>query len=228
MKYFSMAASASALVCLAALTLPGSTGADAAIYTVNVTGSFTDDMFPMGPGDPLGPPPLDLPAPFAGSFDVDTSTAPIQHLSEGGYTMTGYPDAAISNVSISAIGTSFLASDILDRIFIAGVPGSAVYFSEDLYPGATPSIWMAFGNLSAQLFVGEGYCGNISFPSCGIDSQLSIFINLPYFDVIEGSVSASVVAPEPSTWAMALIGVSGLAFARYRRVRPSGLPHSVA
>ena len=105
MKYFSMAASASALVCLAALTLPGSTGADAAIYTVNVTGSFTDDMFPMGPGDPLGPPPLDLPAPFAGSFDVDTSTAPIQHLSEGGYTMTGYPDAAISNVSISAIGS---------------------------------------------------------------------------------------------------------------------------
>jgi hypothetical protein len=45
----------------------------------------------------------------------------------------------------------------------------------------------------------------------------------PYNDFVLDDLSFSSAAPEPSTWAMMLIGFGGLGFARYRRMRKAGV-----
>jgi hypothetical protein len=45
------------------------------------------------------------------------------------------------------------------------------------------------------------------------------FIGLDEFSVSSGGLSTSRVVPEPTTWAMMLIGFAGLGYAGYRRAR---------
>jgi PEP-CTERM motif len=187
------------LACLAGTGLPGSIKAQAEILQVDLVGSFTT------PGGSV---------PFSGSFDVDTSVMPVLHPSDGGLTVTGYPDAAISDVSISAFGVSFSAADIVESVFVGGMPGSAVYFSEDLHPGTTPSLEMFFSKGADALLLGQISC----FISCSFNSQLKFFSAEPS---VSGTVDVSSVTtpvtpvPEPSTWGMLLVGFAGLGLAGY-------------
>jgi PEP-CTERM motif len=188
------------LACLAGTGLPGSIKAQAEILQVDLVGNFTT------PGGSV---------PFSGSFDVDTSVMPVLHPSDGGLTVTGYPDAAISDVSISAFGVSFSAADIVESIFVGGVPGSAVYFSEDLHPGTTPSLEMFFSKGVDSLLLGEISC-NIS--GCSFNNELKFFSDEPpvpgTVDVFSVTTPVTPV-PEPSTWGMLLVGFAGLALAGY-------------
>jgi PEP-CTERM motif len=190
---------AAALACLAGAGLHGSIKAQAEILQVDLVGSFATP---------------DGSVPFSGSFDVDTSVMPVLHPSDGGLTVTGYPDAAISDVSISAFGVSFSAADIVESVFVGGMPGSAVYFSEDLHPGTTPSLEMFFSKGADALLLGQISC----FISCSFNNQLKFFSAEPS---VSGTVDVSSVTtpvtpvPEPSTWGMLLVGFAGLALAGY-------------
>jgi hypothetical protein len=195
---------AAALVGLAGVGLQGSMQAQAEVFQVDLTGSLT-------PRDGST-------VPFSGSFDVDTSVMPIQHLTDLGLDLTGYPDAAISHVSIAAFGVTFSAADIFDSQPVAGEPSSAVFFSEDLHTGATPSILMEFSNELGGLNIGGTTC---SETSCSFTNQL--FFSGTDLPDASGTVEASVVSvtpivPEPSTWAMLLLGFAGLGFAGYRQI----------
>jgi len=204
---------ASSVMVATALAVAGADAARASVYVVGVSGSYTFDA-----GGVPGNVPLAGPVSFSGAFEVDTSASPIERLSFGGYGVTGYPDAAISNVSITTFGTNFSAADIVDQDFLSGPPGSAVYFSENLYAGATPAIWMAFMTPGGQsLMIGAVYCGLAAVPSCLIAGNLAYqdFTD-PMGDVYLGGVSAVVAtAPEPAAWALTLAGL-GLAGARMR------------
>jgi hypothetical protein len=226
-----MSIDAKTRACLAvmatALALCCAAGARATTYSVDVEGSFTLDMSGSGPID-LAPP-----VSFFGSFDVDTNVPPIEYPSNGDYTMTGYPDAAISNISITVFGTRFSTNDINDEQFVSAIPGSGVYFSENLYLGATPSIWMTFYTSDGQMLqMGQAYCGSLGDPSCGISPYLTYqdFTD-PSGDVYLGSVNA-VVVPEPAAWTLTLSGAAlagaGLRARRRRSARSSASPRYLA
>jgi hypothetical protein len=79
--------------------------------------------------------------------------------------LVGYADAAISGLGgVNVEGLTFAQSDIQDRIAVAGQPGAAVFFSQDLANGATPSIWMFLENGNGELEVGDLVCGFVSAP----------------------------------------------------------------
>ena len=123
-------------------------------FRVDVSGTFTSGT------------------PFAVSFLVNTNAAPVLHQNAQGLALTGYADAAISGFGgVNVEGLSFTQSDIQDRIAVAGKPGAAVFFSQDLANGATPSIWMFLENLSGFLEIGNVSCG---FPSCQFLNQLEV------------------------------------------------------
>jgi hypothetical protein len=97
-------------------------------------------------------------APFAVSFLIDTKAAPVLHQNAQGLALVGYADAAISGFSVTAHGVLFAQSDIQDRN-VSGQPGAAVFFSQDLANGATPSIWMFLENGNGKLDIGDVLCG---------------------------------------------------------------------
>jgi hypothetical protein len=198
---------AAGLACLAGAGSLGWTQAQAELLQVKLTGSLTTVSKDGGGAT----------TPFAGSFDVDTSVG-LEHV----LNITEYPDAAISNVSISAFGVSFSAADIVDIVLLDPQPTSAALFSlGDLQSGATPSLSITFENATATLGIGNVQCGR---------NGECIVPNIAAFSFedgtlgAQGSFSASVVAatptvPEPSTWAMLLLGFAGLGLAGYRQTR---------
>ena len=126
-------------------------------FRVDVSGTFTSGT------------------PFAVSFLVNTNAAPVLHQNVQGLALTGYADAAISGFGgVNVEGLSFAQSDIQDRIALAGQPGAAVFFSQDLANGATPSIWMFLENLSGFLEIGNVACGLASGPPCQFLNQLEV------------------------------------------------------
>jgi hypothetical protein len=193
------------LACLAGAGSLGWTEAQAELLQVKLTGSLTT-VTKDGGG---------VTTPFAGSFDVDTSVGPQPILN-----LTGYPDGAISNVSISAFGVSFSAADIVDNAPDPQSTSAALFSSEDLQSGATPSIAIIFENATAELGIGVVLCGR---GDCTVSDDLNFTFEDGTLSA-EGSFSASVVAatptvPEPSTWAMLLLGFAGLGLAGYRQTR---------
>jgi hypothetical protein len=194
------------LACLAGAGSLGWTQAQAELLQVKLTGSLTTEGKNGG----------GVTTPFAGSFDVDTSVG-LEHV----LNLTGYPDGAISNVSISAFGFSFSAADIVDFVFLDPQPTSPALVSlEDLQSGATPSIGISFQNGTAQFTFGSVQCGR---NDCIIPNDLA-FASGDGTLFAQGSFSASVVAatptvPEPSTWGMLLLGFAGLGLAGYRQTR---------
>jgi hypothetical protein len=145
--------------------------------------------------------------------------------------VTGYSDGAISNVSISAFGVSFSAPDIVDIVILDPQPtnGAALFCSEDLQSGATPSIAVTFENATAQFGFRSVRCGRNG--DCIVPNDL--FFTLEDGTLAaQGSFSASVAAvtptvPEPSTWAMLVLGFAGLGLTGYRQTRKAGVESAV-
>jgi len=124
----------------------------AQVFRVQLTGTFTSAE---------ESPPLIAPGtPFVASFLVNTNAAPVLHQNDQGLSLTGYADAAISGLSVTAGGVTFTQANISDSVAIAGAPGAAVFFSQDLSNGATPSITMALANGDGRLEIGEIGCGS--------------------------------------------------------------------
>jgi hypothetical protein len=207
MTSLSVKSFAAGLSCLAGAGLLGWTQAQAELLQVKLTGSLTTNSKNGG----------GTTTPFAGSFDVDTSVG-LQHI----LNLTAYPDGVISNVSISAFGVSFSAADIVDTAPDPQSASAAALFSlEGLQSGATPSIAIIFENATAELDIGSIRCGRDG--DCIVPDDLNFTFEDGTLGA-EGSFSASVVSatpavPEPSTWAMVLLGFAGVGFAGYRQTR---------
>ena len=61
---------------------------------------------------------------------------------------------------------------------------------------------------------GTGYYNGATYSPYAVDAVLTI----------EGTVGTAGAVPEPSTWALMLLGFAGLGFAGYRRAKKSKLP----
>jgi hypothetical protein len=131
-------------------------------------------------------------APFAVSFLVNTNTTPVLHQNVQGLAVVGYADAAISGFSVNVEGVSFPQSDIQDRVAVAGAPGAAVFFSQDLVNGATPSISMFLKNDNGELEIGGVVCGLASVPPCQFTNLLRFEHSAPHRFEIDGIVSVQV------------------------------------
>jgi hypothetical protein len=132
----------------------------AQIFRVQVNGTFT--------GAVEDPPHITPGTPFSTSFLVNTNAAPVLHQNAQGLPVVGYADAAISGFSVTVGGVTFTQSDILDRVAVAGAPGAAVFFSQDLANGATPSIDMFVENQTGSLDIGVIGCSG----TCEFENEL--------------------------------------------------------
>ena len=139
---------------------------------------------------------------------------PVQHI--GG--LTGYADAAISNVSFSGSGSAFrrltLSTYLSIILELLELPASrrACFSRKDLHPGATPSIGMAFANDGFELGLGAILCGR---DGCIVPSD----VNFQGFGRNGLGVRRDRPRPQPSTWAMLVLGFGGLGCAGYRQAR---------
>ena len=146
----------------------------ALIYRVDVSGTFQSG------------------APFSVSFLLNTNTTPVLHQNVQGLAVVGYADAAISGLSVNVDGVSFAQSDIQDRVAVAGAPGAAVFFSQDLANGATPSISMFLKNDNGELEIGGVVCGLASGPPCQFTNLLLFEHSEPHRFEDDGIVSVQV------------------------------------
>jgi PEP-CTERM motif len=85
----------------------------------------------------------------------------------------------------------------LNGAYIGTTPYEPEYGSGSGYPN------------SMAMFIGHVVAGNNTIQ---LQDQTSFYL--------PAGVSISISAPEPSTWAMMLLGFAGLGFAAYRRARP--------
>jgi hypothetical protein len=150
----------------------------AQVFRVQITGTFTSAR--------ESPPVIPPGTPFVASFLVNASAAPVVHeIINGVLVVSGYADAAISGLSMSAGGVAFTQGNILGFSFSDG-SNAAVLFSRDLSNGATPSIFMLLENASAGL----GFGGLECLSSCQFQHTLD-FSNGSALDT--GTVSVQVV-----------------------------------
>jgi hypothetical protein len=141
----------------------------AQIFRVQLNGTFTtalENPAVIKPGTP-----------FNTSFLVNTNAAPVLHQNGQGLAVVGYANAAISGFSVTVGGVTFMQSDIVDGNVFAGKPAAAVFFSQDLANGATPSIDMHVANQSG-IFLDIGVIG------CGADT--CEFENQLFFETTSG------------------------------------------
>jgi hypothetical protein len=208
-----------ALAMVTAGAILSSAPASAGVFKITLTGSFTS--YANGTISP--------PLPFAGSFDVDTNAAPVQTLTEDGFTVTGYANAAISAVSIVvpfsglAPHTTFSSEDIVDRGLADGQGDAAVYFSAPLSAGTNPFVSIAFAHeyrfaAPPYLFtaLALGQIAPDGAPSPYIGNALEYhFIDDDLYDFAYGTVSAQITAiPEPASLSMMLAGLLALGLLR--------------
>ncbi len=149
----------------------------AEVYRVDLSGTFTSSGGSIPPHTP-----------FVGVFLVDTSAAAVQTESLPGLTVTGYQDAAVTALSITAGGVTFTKADIQDRLAVADHTPVAVYFSAPLTNGATPGILMLVEKQTATVGVGDSTCAG----SCFFSNSLTF---TDFFDgllVSMGTVAAHV------------------------------------
>ena len=147
--------------------------ASAQVFRVDLSGTF-QNVF--GPGTLIAPGTA-----FSGSFLVNTDAASVLHDNVSGLNLTGYADAAISGLSITAGGITF--TNINDRL--SGGP-AAVFFSQDLANGAAPGIDMLLTSGANALFIGGIGCGS----TCSFSNLLEL--NASDGSSYIGSVSAFV------------------------------------
>ena len=171
-----------------ALALAASSAATAATYRVDLGGLLT------------------------GSFDVDTAAAAVQHLTTGGLALTGYTDAAISNVSLALGGTNLGVANIQDRFVAAGATPVAVYFSQALAAGATPQLSMLFSSGLSFAQLGTIACLTPT-TTCAFSGRALVYVyssGLFTSGPETASVSSLGGVPEPATWVLMLVGVGSL------------------
>jgi hypothetical protein len=134
---------------------------------------------------------------------------------------------SITTYSIALINASGQTLAVLT----GGAPGFGEVFPASVANcGAVPcnSFYFTGGSNFLELTTSAGFTGgavspfNGSLPSS--NSFASIGVNSSSTDsiVTSGSITAVAAVPEPSTWAMMILGFAGVSFMAYRRSRKEG------
>jgi PEP-CTERM motif len=187
--------------------------AGVAVGAISLGGAASAATFPAFGTNTLGP---EFLITFAANGSVSTALNPVYMGHDPG-PYDGADDTYIGviNNSSSPISSIALSSSTLD---IAGFDGDGI----DTY-GAT-------GNSHDS----TGYGGPNAFYTNIANNFMSVTVNFitpiatgggsSYFSLEEAVTLNSIVvgAPEPSTWAMMLLGFAGLGFAALRRNRKTG------
>jgi hypothetical protein len=122
-----------------------------------------------------------------------------------------YPDDGTFDLSLAALGIN--PSDVTAVDLDLGAPGS------------TGSVIENLGTSFLTAIPGGGISGEIQgiLPTADITSVLEgdTYVNISTFANPTGEIRGQIlgVVPEPSTWAMMLLGFAGLGFAGYRQAR---------
>jgi hypothetical protein len=137
------------------------------------------------------------------------------------------------------LDTSITAGDITDTT--PSSPGFGIVIPVTGVPGGTGS---GFGDFTAGLQgdwngTSNHFAGPITFDVSGISVSDFVANSKGYFAVadalgnintgdIGGKIGTIVGTPEPSTWAMMLLGFAGLGFAGYRKAQGGRMAPSIA
>jgi hypothetical protein len=133
--------------------------------------------------------------------------------------------AGVYVVGATGSGGMFAIYDVVTPIFIVPVTGSLTIFPvyvADQYgdEGYLGPFFSLTGNQPQNFFpwptcnVNEGTCGSLVAPD-----PITVDFTLPAYSQIsflEGTITISAV-PEPSTWALLVIGFAAIGFVSYRR-----------
>ena len=134
---------------------------------------------------------------------------------------SGTPDVDVTNGTVPDIDITFPALDPFNRVIFAEMsPGGTVLGYQCSFFGSGPE--PDFHRIPCRLYRGT-ITGAVVTTS---DLEVALFVVNP-----GGSITAAV--PQPSTWAMMLVGFAGLGYAGWRGLRkarpfgiaPSGLNH---
>jgi hypothetical protein len=182
--------------------------AQATLYHVDVTGTFSLAVSPFTPPFPA----------FSGSFDLDPDAAPIQHIVFPGsfpvenLNLSMYQAAALSAVNFHVGSTTFTSADLVDLSTIyTGQPSGVLYSSHDLVPGGLDDIVLAFNNGTSILSVGFVFCLTLSTTACNLDNETDFTEggSLAYraFDTAVTITGPATATPEPSVLSLFLFGI---------------------
>lgn len=166
---------------------------------------------------------------LTGSFGVNTSAAPVQHVIAGGLPLTGYLDPAIPNFSATLLGpfpaVNFDKLNIVDAEHGPDLTSAAVWFTGDLAMH-TPLGMNLFIEQSTQQYDARSGFGEIN---CDLTCKYSPFSIYDYMNNLTGNLitgggpgfisvtQLSGGVPEPSIWTMLIPGVATIGFALRRR-----------
>jgi hypothetical protein len=121
---------------------------------------------------------------------------------------SGTIDVNVTNGRVPDIDITFPGLDPFNSVFLSGMnPGAIVEATN------APSL----GQVLILTFTGSlvGFTGGAITGHSVTTSDLGIAL----FTVNPGGSITATVVPEPSTWAMMLVGFAGLSYAGYRRTR---------
>jgi PEP-CTERM motif len=192
----------SVLPALAAVILATAVPADAAIVTFS--GLVSPTLHHFGPLYQEGG--LD----FASSVNSSTSisswgTGYIQNADPGGATLFPEIPGEVLAVTLTGGGTFNLSSFGLADVYNTGAAGAIPFAYVD--GSGTHSSTLTLDNaIGLQTF---------NLDLSGITS-FSLTQDAPYFQIDNVAYNVSAV-PEPSTWAMTILGFAGVGFMAYRR-----------
>jgi hypothetical protein len=162
----------------------------------------------------------------------------IQDLSGGGVSVDfalSPPATAFASTGGSHVAVGFNLDTTITAADITGLPASPTFTFESPINGI-PS---GFGNMSAGLQgnwsgTSNSFAGPIDFTIAGVSVSDFVANSDGFFAVadllgpigtgevggkIEAIIGQTSSVPEPSTWAMLLIGFAGLGFAGYRKAK---------
>jgi hypothetical protein len=215
------------MMTIAAGFLGLSGAASAEIVTATFTGSVTS-VFDSGGGLPSASEGDTLVATYV--FDLDQATQS-SLLPTGGEISGPYGSFVTASLSINGVVSSPLPG------FTSGeLTGETQVFETGSIVGAS---LLGAGMSFNSTVTGTDFAWPLTLTPTGFSydptdaDQTQTFVSDPGGDLIEADISNVTIAvavapppavPEPSTWAMMLVGFAGLGFFSYRRGRPAASP----
>jgi hypothetical protein len=163
-------------------------------------------------------------------FDLPNATDTMIGATDGGFTFGPYGSFVTASLTINGVVAALAAFATGELTGETNVFDTGTVLSANVN-GSVPS------NQLESLLNSHNFSWNLSSPLTGLsyavspgDEEAVTQLTTAAGDLLEAdiasvtvTVSSSAAAPEPSTWAMMLVGFVGMAFAGYRARKPGSL-----
>ena len=176
-----------------------------------VTGTRTGTSTTIASSAPVDITEIDAPlgVPISATFtlsahNISTATVPVPPNIVQSYAGT---------FSIIGGGINYLSGTFSDAIFGSG-SGLVITASN---PSPTESVTFTSDVIAPDLLAAFDRAASLSFTDVGPDARIVLGTLASFKSDVSGDFSATV--PEPSTWAMMLLGFAGLGYVGFRKAR---------